>query len=232
LKGLVDEWDIRDVTDFRCDVCANCPVCKRSARERTKSLQEDHEQEVIERSVTVDSENKRILVDLPFIRDPVDFLTKKHGGSDNRYQALRIYKTQCRKPDDVKEKLRATHRDLVERGFMVKMNQLTEEQQETIMDAPFRHYYPWRAVFKDGSQSTPVRIVVDPTASSLNLTLAKGVNMLSKIPEILIKFRTHEVAYTSDITKMYNMLHLKDSALPYSLFLFGDTLDPDVQPDL
>jgi hypothetical protein len=49
LKGLVDEWDISDVTDFRCDVCANCPNCKRSARERTKSLQEEHEQEVIEK---------------------------------------------------------------------------------------------------------------------------------------------------------------------------------------
>ena len=47
LKGLVDEWDIKDVTDFRCDVCANCPNCKRSARERTKSLQEEHEQVVI-----------------------------------------------------------------------------------------------------------------------------------------------------------------------------------------
>ena len=31
---------------------------------------------------------------------------------------------------------------------------------------------------------------------------------------------------------MYNMLHLKDSALPYSLFLFGDELDPEIPPDL
>ncbi|MFN9910905.1 MAG: hypothetical protein ACK56F_33175, partial [bacterium] len=38
LKGLVDQNDIPDVTDFRCDVCASCPTCMRSAQERTKSL--------------------------------------------------------------------------------------------------------------------------------------------------------------------------------------------------
>ena len=56
--------------------------------------------------------------------------------------------------------------------------------------------------------------------------------MMSKIPEILIKFRTNAVAFTSDITKMYNILHLKDSALPYSLFLFGDSLDAEIPHDL
>ncbi len=69
LKGLVDEWDIPDVTDFRCDSCSNCAVCKRSAREKTKSLQEAFEQEVIEKSVTVDHAAKKVLVHLPFIRD-------------------------------------------------------------------------------------------------------------------------------------------------------------------
>jgi hypothetical protein len=50
LKGLVDEWDVKDVTDFRCDSCSNCAVCRQSAREKTKSLQEAFEQEVIEKS--------------------------------------------------------------------------------------------------------------------------------------------------------------------------------------
>ncbi|MFN9904805.1 MAG: hypothetical protein ACK56F_01605, partial [bacterium] len=94
------------------------------------------------------------------------------------------------------------------------------------------HYFPWHAVYKEGSVSTPVRIVVDPSASGLNQTLAKGENMLTKIPEVLIAFRSHRHAWCSDISKMYNMLKLSDQALPYSLFLYNDSLSDDTQPDV
>ncbi len=90
----------------------------------------------------------------------MEFLLKKHQGDDNRYQALRVYKTQCRKPEAIKEQLRNTHRDLVERRFMVRFESLSKEQQDIIKGAHFRHDYPWRAVHKEGSVSTPVRIVV------------------------------------------------------------------------
>jgi hypothetical protein len=115
---------------------------------------------------------------------------------------------------------------------MVKFTYLTEAQQEIILQAPFRHYYLWRAVFKDGSQSTPVRIVVDPSATGLNLVLAKGVNMLTRIPEVLIQFRSHECGWALDISKMYNQLILNDSALPYSLFLYSEDLDEMSAPHL
>ncbi len=36
----------------------------------------------------------------------------------------------------------------------------------------------------------------------------------------------------SDISKMYNMLKLSDQALPYSLFLYNDSLSDDTQPDV
>jgi hypothetical protein len=57
LKGLMDEMDISDVTDFRCDACSNCTTCRMSARVKTKSLQESFEQEVIEKSVHLDTDN-------------------------------------------------------------------------------------------------------------------------------------------------------------------------------
>ena len=232
LKGLIDQNDVPDVTDFRCDVCANCAVCKKSARERTKSLQEEFEQDVILKSVELDPENKRVLVELPFIKEPVEFLSKKHNGNSNRYQAMRVYKSQCRKPEQVKQKLRETMSDLMERGFMVKVTDLGQEQQDFISTAKFHHYFPWRAVYKEGSVSTPVRIVVDPSASGLNQILAKGENMLGRIPEILINFRSNPHAWCSDISKMYNMLKLKDQALPYSLFLYNNSLSEDQEPDV
>ena len=62
LKGLLDEDDIPVIKDTRCNKCANCPTCKLSGRAKTQSLQESFEQEVIEKSVTVDLERCMVRV--------------------------------------------------------------------------------------------------------------------------------------------------------------------------
>jgi hypothetical protein len=187
---------------------------------------------VIEKSVRLDTDNDRVVVTLPFVKDPVQYLTSKHNGPDNLKQALSVYKSQCMKSPEVKEQLRKTHQDLVDQGFMHNIADMDPEKQALIHHAPFRHYYLWRAVFKESSASTPVRIVVDPTATGLNCILAKGSNMLGRIPEVLLNFRANEFAWTSDISKMYNRLVLDDSALPYSLFLWHPSLDPNTPPEI
>ena len=232
LKGLVDEMDIGDIKDFRCDVCSNCTTCRMSARLKTKSLQEEFEQEVILKSVTLDPETEQVRVSLPFIKDPVKYLSEKHHGPDNKKQAMSVYRSQCMKSPVVKEQLRKTHKDLVDQGFMVPITDLPPEKQTLIHQAEFRHFYLWRAVFKESSASTPVRIVVDPTATGLNCILAKGTNMLGKIPTVLINFRSNTHAWCSDVSKMYNRLVLEDSALPYSLFLYHESLDVNVPPEI
>jgi hypothetical protein len=47
-------------------------------------------------------------------------------------------------------------------------------------------------------------MVVDPSATGLNIVLAKGVNILPVIPEILIRLRTYAEAWTTDVSKLYN----------------------------
>jgi hypothetical protein len=230
LKGLQDEVDIPEIVEYRCETCSNCPVCKLSARAKTKSLQEEFEQAVILKSVQVDVENGVTYVDLPFVKDPVYSLMKRHGGSDNYYQANRMYISQCRKQEDVKEQIRKAHGELVEKGFMVPLDSLPADVQESIWSAEFRHFYPWKSVMKVESISTPVRLVVDPSISGLNELLAKGVNMLTRIPELLIDLRCHKFAWGTDVSKLYNMLVLNQSSLPYSLFLFHESLDPSVPP--
>ena len=232
VKGLQDELDIPEVVEYRCESCSNCPTCKISARAKTKSLQEEFEQDVLKKSVTVDLEASVTRVDLPFIKEPVAFMTKRHGGSDNLYQAKRMYASQCKKRTEVKEQVRKAHQDLVSRGYMVPLNDLPVEVQKEIESAPFRHFYPWKAVYKEESVTTPVRLVVDPSISGLNEILAKGVNMLTKIPELLVHFRCVKLGWSSDITKLYNQLHLNQSALPYSLFLFHESLDPATPPSV
>jgi hypothetical protein len=75
-------------------------------------------------------------------------------------------------------------------------------------------------------------MVVNPSATGLNIILAKGVNMLPVIPEILIRLRTYAEAWTTDISKLYNQLHLNESSYPYSLFLFDESLSDSVQPQV
>ena len=50
------------------------------------------EQELIERSVTVDYLNQKVVVTYPWTKDPVEFLTRKHKDPNNYYQAIKFIK--------------------------------------------------------------------------------------------------------------------------------------------
>ena len=108
------------------------------------------------RSLYVDVVNRKVFVDLPFIKEPAEYLSRKHGGSDNKRQALRVYSAQCNKQENVKEQVRKAHQELVDKGYMQELSMLPRQTQELIASAPFRHFYPWRAVYKEDSVITPV----------------------------------------------------------------------------
>ena len=69
---------------------------------------------------------------------------------------------------------------------MTKLSDLPAHLQEFIRTADFNHYYCWRVVYKEDSQSTPARLVVDLTMSGLNILLAKDENNLGNFFDILI----------------------------------------------
>ena len=68
--------------------------------------------------------------------------------------------------------------------------------------------------------------------SGLNLILAKGSNNFVKINSILLRNRCRRYVWTTDISKLYNRLVLKDTALPYGLFLYHQSLDTKVAPEV
>ena len=82
-----------------------------------------------------------------------------------------------------------------------------------LSNAPLLHYHPWRIVAKKDSISTPIWLVVDPTMTGLNLIQPKGENRLGSINEILIGNRADPYDWLSDISKLFNQLHLDDSPL-------------------
>lgn len=228
MRQLIDQDDIGDTVAYRCPDCSACVNCKKSNKDVAMSFENSIGQQAIEKSVQI--VDGKVWVDLPFITDPDESLTKKHSGPDNFKQAIRVYQGQCRKPDSIKEGMRAVHSELVEQGFISLLTDLPADVQKEIHSGKFLHYLPWRSVSKEDSPSTPLRMVVDPTMTGLNLCLPKGENNLGKMNDIIIATRATPYAWATDIRKMYNQLHLKPSSMRYQLMLYDSSLDPGIPP--
>ena len=229
-KTYLDEEDKDDTINFRCEVCMRCK-CATSSTTRMISLTEQVEQEAIEKSVSIDIENKKVLVDLPFTSPPEIFLSERHGADNNYSQASKVYKSQCRLPDIKRDHVRQVVSDLQKKGFLKKLSDLPDNHNKLVKDSPFKHYMPWRT-FEKISTSTALRIVVDPSMSGLNLILAKGQNKMNRLTDVLLRARTMKHLWSSDISKLYNCLHLKPTSYAYQLFLYHDSMDPNVTPEI
>ena len=230
MRQLVDQEDVGDLVTYRCPLCSKCVRCKESGKIRAVTMQEALEQAVVDNSVFVDKEKRRVYVKLPFMVDPVEYLTEKHKGKDNYRSARQVYNQVCNKKDFNKDAMREVHKDLVDKGFMVPLESLGEEIQAKINASPFKHYYAWRTTAKEESISTSLRMVVDPTMTGLNSILPKGENNLGNMYEILVRLRTKTHAWSTDISKMYNRLFLMEDDYCFSLFLYDDALDANSDP--
>ena len=232
LRELIDQDDVGDVITFRCPDCSKCITCKRTSKTSAMSIQSSIEQLAIRKSVRIDHANRKVWVDLPFTQDPDLFLSKRHGGDDNYTQALKVYRSQCRKSSNEKQSLRLALSQLTDQGFVKRLADLPKEHQDLVSAASFRHYMVWRGQGKEDSPSTPCRIIVDPTMSGLNLCLPKGENRLGKISDILIKSRVSKYTWATDISKMYNQLALNPTSYCYQLLLYSPSLDPVDAPEV
>ena len=85
---------------FRCPECRNCGTCKKSQRIDSISIQEEIEQDLIERNVTVDITKGKSSALLPFVTNP----DLRIDSESQEKLALKIYESQVRglnnKPDD------------------------------------------------------------------------------------------------------------------------------------
>ena len=232
LKGILDQNDIDDSVTYRCADCAKCIKCKESSKNKAISLNEAIEQEFIDKSVHIDLEKSQVLVDMPFLKEPTEFLSKRHNSNSNFVQARSVYRKQCQKPQIVKEGVRMAQQSMVDKGFMARLDSLPDDVQGLINSSEFRHYYVWRCCYKLESKSSSVRIVVDPTMSGLNLILPKGENRLGRTIDILLRVRCKEFIWTSDISKFYNQLKLTLGSYPFSLFLYHTSMEPSVPPEV
>ena len=227
LREMLDNE--QDLVSYRCPACESCTECKSSPKLQASSIKDRQEQKLIDQSIHIDYDKKRVYISLPFTKDPIDFFSKHYKGNTNYAQALSIYKSQCRKSPEVKQGISKAMQELYDLGFVIQLDQASLDTQNVVNNSRIQHFYPWRSVYKD-SISTPIRLVVDPTASLLNLIMAKGDSSLSSMFQILIQGRTSACCFSTDIRKLYNMMFLNPDSYPYSLFLYDDSMDPEVPP--
>ena len=101
---------------------------------------------------------------------------------------------------------------------------------QNIHTPPSQHYYmPVHSVLKETSTSTKVRAVFDasaPSASgvSLNDLLAVGPTLQPILEKTLLRFRSHCIAISGDISKMYREILLSPVDRPLHRFLWRKEL--------
>ena len=86
-------------------------------------------------------------------------------------------------------------------------------------------YLPMHGVHKSTSTTTKLRVVFDASSKatngiSLNDTLAVGPMLNPPLDQILLRFRTHRVALSGDISKMYREILLSPPDQQYHRFLW------------
>ena len=232
IKSYEEAEETGTVISYRCVKCRNCVACKDHDSLEEISIKEEIEQDIINKSVSIDTENRFTIASLPFIHDPVLKL------APNKHKALRVFNQQVKKlnksPQDKLDVIKSESK-LQALGHVDYLSNLSNHQQLMLQNSKIQNYIPWRAVWKDNSLSTPCRLVFDAsqptdTGYSLNNLLAKGRNNMNKLQEIILRWFIHKVAYHTDVQKMYNSVQLREVDWCFQRYIWEDNLDPSKIP--
>ncbi|GBN62633.1 hypothetical protein AVEN_19041-1, partial [Araneus ventricosus] len=103
-----------------------------------------------------------------------------------------------------------------------------EEVDENSVDVKNEHFYiPHHHVIKESSLTTRLRVVFNASAKSssgvsLNDTLMIGTKNQDDLFAILLRFRSHSIAVTSDLQKMYRQINIENEDRNFQKILWRD----------
>ena len=135
------------------------------------------------------------------------------------------------------KRLELTRSKLKKQGILNEYNQIFSEYQENgiIERVPDNeipkeigsvHYLPHRAVVRKDKSTTKIRAVFDASCAtngpSLNDCLYSGPNLISKIFDILLRFRLNRIAIIADIKQAFLNIAIEQSHCDYLRFLWYD----------
>ncbi|XP_053667343.1 uncharacterized protein LOC128716761 [Anopheles marshallii] len=162
------------------------------------------EEEACERhyvSTTVRNSAGRYVVRLPFNSNPHIILGESRATADRR---LCCMERRLNSNPKMKEEYVRFMREYERLGHMKRIHDQAED--------PGQFYYlPHHAVVKESSTSTKVRVVFDAscktsTGYSLNDKLLVGPVIQEDLFSIILRFRSHAIAITADVEKMYRQI--------------------------
>ena len=184
----------------RCPKCIGCNDCSFVAHELSRIDQ--YQYSVIRNNLSLDPVNDCFTTPYPYEREPTVL-------EDNRFQALALMeKTEKRlsRNPTYASKYCEQFQDFIDRGVISEIT----DQEMTEYDGPV-YYVSHHKVFKPGSTSTPVRIVINSSLQykgvSLNDILMKGPNFLQNLYGIQLRLREHKYVLVCDMSKMYHSVH-------------------------
>ena len=228
--------DVGTAVTYRCVECRGCQNCINGPRVDAVSIQEEVEDALVKRCVTVNPEKGVSSARLPFVTNP----DTRIAVDEQKNLALRVFNGQVKSLNLAgKEKDKAavieSERKLQDLGFVDWLDNLGQDEQDLVLKSGVYYVIPWRAVHNENSVSTPTRLVFDASqgtknGSSLNSLLALGFNSLNSLAEVMIRWRTHPHAFTTDISKMYNRVVLEPDHWKYQLYYWVNDLQPGVKP--
>ena len=122
---------------YRCVNCRNCKLCKDDEKTEVISIKEEIEQDLINKSVTVDIENRICSAKLPVIHNP------SHKLAPNKNKTLAIYNQQVKKleknPKD-KQDVIESEAKLHALGHVCYSKDLSTELQKMLQEHPVQNY--------------------------------------------------------------------------------------------
>lgn len=149
--------------------------------------------------------NTHYEVGLPWIRDVHD-LPCHLNLCFNRVKTLQY---RLMKDSNVLREYDLIIKEQIEKGIV-------ERVPNTSSPSNLMHYMPHQPVIRSERSTTKVRVVYDGSARSkescwaLNDFLQKGPNLIPKLFDVLIRFRSHPIAVTADIEKAFLMIRIEE----------------------
>ncbi|XP_063540783.1 uncharacterized protein LOC134749694 [Cydia strobilella] len=95
-------------------------------------------------------------------------------------------------------------------------------------------YLPHHAVIRDDKQTTRVRVVFHASCAgtngvTLNDALLVGPTLQEDLRDILLRWRTHKIAYVADIIKMYRQIEVNEADTNYQRIVWRTDVNKPIE---
>ena len=203
-SGNINFWSSEELGITPARACSNCQNCKDCSFISSQlSFQEQNEFEVISNNLKYDQKQERWVAKYPLTKS-TDLIA---GTKNGAMKMLGSLEKRLQKANLIEE-YKGQIEDFINRGVITKMTTQQEKNQD--------HYFiPHNFVCKEGSSTTPVRLVTNssykgPHGYSLNDIVMKGPPSLNNLLHILLRFRGHKLGLVADLSKMYHSVLIHD----------------------